>query len=223
MSTYFLSVHIIAGTLSLVAGAASLITSKGSYWHRKAGNLFCVSMVIMSVLGVYASFDGQILIDILGGSLAFYLVTTSWLTVIRSAATATRGDIILLVLAIVISSAYLTLAVDAYYSEDGLRDGFSFGVYLFFGSICSLAALGDWRMISSGGVSGQQRISRHLWRMCFALFIATASLFLGQAQVFPEAIQGSAILFAPVLLVLIIMLFWMVKLAWGNKASVTKV
>jgi hypothetical protein len=45
-----------------------------------------------------------------------------------------------------------------------------------------LAAGGDVRMLLRGGVVGSTRIARHLWRMCFGLFIATGSFFLGPAN-----------------------------------------
>ena len=51
---------------------------------------------------------------------------------------------------------------------------------LFLGSVAVLAAAGDVRMLVRGGVFGAQRVARHLWRMCFGLFIATGS-FLGTA------------------------------------------
>jgi hypothetical protein len=41
-------------------------------------------------------------------------------------------------------------------------------------------------MLASGRISDRQRITRHLWRMCFGLFIATGSFFLGQQAVFPR-------------------------------------
>jgi len=53
---------------------------------------------------------------------------------------------------------------------------------------------------------------RHLWRMCFALFIATGSFFLGQAKVFPEELRIFPILAAPVLLVLLAMVYWWVRM-----------
>jgi hypothetical protein len=50
------------------------------------------------------------------------------------------------------------------------------------GSVCLLAALGDIRMLVRGGVLGTKRIARHLWRMCFGLFIAAGSFFLGPSN-----------------------------------------
>jgi hypothetical protein len=41
--------------------------------------------------------------------------------------------------------------------------------------VCLLAGVGDLKTILRKKLSAVQRISRHLWRMCFAFFIATGS------------------------------------------------
>ncbi|MEX2284854.1 MAG: hypothetical protein WEE89_20370 [Gemmatimonadota bacterium] len=45
--------------------------------------------------------------------------------------------------------------------------------------------------------------------MCFALFIAALSFFIGQAQVFPKPIRIPALLALPVLAVLVAMFYWL--------------
>jgi hypothetical protein len=52
----------------------------------------------------------------------------------------------------------------------------------FMGSVMLLAAAGDVRMLVRGAVFGPKRIARHLWRMCFGLFIAAGSFFLGPSN-----------------------------------------
>jgi hypothetical protein len=52
----------------------------------------------------------------------------------------------------------------------------------FMGSVMLLAGAGDVRMLVRGGVFGAKRIARHLWRMCFGLFIAAGSFFLGPSN-----------------------------------------
>ena len=75
-----------------------------------------------------------------------------------------------------------------------------------------LAAAGDVRMLLRGGVFGAQRIVRHLWRMCFGLFIATGSFFLGQgSKVFPAFILKTNVLFIPAILPLILLIFWLFR------------
>jgi hypothetical protein len=81
----------------------------------------------------------------------------------------------------------------------------------FFGGVALLAALGDVRMILIGGLQGAQRIARHLWRMCFSLFIASGSFFLGQAKVFPKPIRILPLLVIPALLPLVLMLCWLAR------------
>jgi hypothetical protein len=86
-----------------------------------------------------------------------------------------------------------------------------------FGTIALLAALGDSRMMRAGGIDGARRIARHLWRMCLAMFIATASFFLGQPKVFPRALVKSGLLAIPVLLVLVLMFYWLARVRFTQR------
>jgi hypothetical protein len=85
----------------------------------------------------------------------------------------------------------------------------------FMGTVVLLAAAGDVRMIGRD-ISGTQRIARHLWRMCFGWFIATGSFFLGQQQVFPVWLRGSAVLLVPALLPLMLLIFWLIRVRFTN-------
>ncbi len=62
-----------------------------------------------------------------------------------------------------------------------------------------------------GGLAGAQRLTRHLWRMCVAMFMATASFFLGQAKLFPPGVRQSGVLALPVLLVIGALVYWLVR------------
>src|SRR5262250_3774173 len=72
-------------------------------------------------------------------------------------------------------------------------------------------------MLLRGGVLGTKRIARHLWRMCFGLFIATGSFFLGQgSKVFPAFIIESNVLFVPAILPLFLLIFWLIRVRSTN-------
>lgn len=71
-------------------------------------------------------------------------------------------------------------------------------------------------MLIGGRVTGLKRIVRHLWRMCFGLFVATGSFFLGQQQVFPSFVRGSSVLFVPAILPLVLMIFWLIRVRFKN-------
>ncbi len=106
----------------------------------------------------------------------------------------------------------IQLGLESLRYGDGTIDGQPAFVAIAFGTVALVAALLDLRMILAGGIKGAHRLARHLWRMCFALFLAAASFFLGQAQVFPEAVRQPALLAAPVVLVLVIMLYYLIRL-----------
>jgi hypothetical protein len=100
----------------------------------------------------------------------------------------------------------LTYALEAAMSPTGHKYGYSPGPYIFLGSVALLATVGDIRMLVRGGISGTQRIARHLWRMCFAFFIATASIFLARQQIFPVVMRKTGALYFLSLLPLILII-----------------
>ena len=91
-----------------------------------------------------------------------------------------------------VGAGMVTFGVEAARSETGLKFGYPAVLYFIWGSVALPSAAGDVRMLVRGGVFGAQRIVRHLWRMCFALFIA------------PASIPG----FVPAFLPLLLLIFW---------------
>ena len=77
-----LPIHIAAGTLSVLAGAAALVLRKGERAHRTAGSVFLVSMLVMAST---AAALGRDVGNFIAGGLTIYMVTTGWMT-------ARRGD-----------------------------------------------------------------------------------------------------------------------------------
>ena len=80
-----------------------------------------------------------------------------------------------------------------------------------FGVVALLGSAGDRRMIRAGGLRGAPRLVRHLWRMCFALFIASIAFYLGPGRV-PEALRIPALLAGAVLVPIVAMLYWLWRL-----------
>lgn len=208
--------HISMGAVGLLSGAAALSFRKGSRLHRAAGNIFFPSMLIMSAIGAYGSLYVPEMISVVAGVLTFYLVATAWMTVMRKEGETGLFEFGAVLVALAVAAAGFIFGLEAANSETGLKDGFPAGPHFFFGAVALLAAALDIRMILRGGVFGAQRIVRHLWRMCFALFIAAASLFLGQPQVFPESIRETQILYAPVIVVVVLMVFWLFRVLFTN-------
>ena len=102
----------------------------------------------------------------------------------------------------------------------------------FMGSVCLLAAAGDVRMLVGRGVSGAKRIARHLWRMCFGLFIAAGSFFMGPSnrplrllsavgvgKHLSPAFFSMSLYLVLTLLPLILLIFWVVRVRFTNAYS----
>ncbi len=215
--------HICMGAISLFSGAAALSFRKGELWHIRFGTIFFGSMLGMSASGAVLAFVKWERINIVVGVLTFYLVATAWATVKRDEGEIGFFEFVACPIALAVGIWGLTLGVETLNSELGYIDGevIPAGAYFFFGSMAILAGLLDVKMFIRKGVFGKHRIARHLWRMCFALLIATASFFLGQSQVFPESIQDSLVIAAPVILVLILLFFWLIRVrftSWYKEA-----
>ena len=116
-----------------------------------------------------------------------------------------------LLLAIAIGATSFTFAFEAV-ANGGTRKGMPAFPFFLFGVPALFAVIGDIRVIRSGARKGASRLVRHLWRMCFALFIGAISFFIGQAEVFPEPIRIRPLLALPVLAVLVTMFFWLWRL-----------
>ena len=71
-------------------------------------------------------------------------------------------------------------------------------------------------MLLRGSISATQRLARHLWRMCFALFVAAASIFLARQQVFPALFRKTGVLFFLSFLPLILLIFWLIRVRFAN-------
>jgi uncharacterized membrane protein len=205
-----LLLHILAGSLALACGYVALYAAKGSTVHRKSGLAFVYAMLTMALLGaMIAAVRGVApAINVPAAVLSSYLVITA-LTTIRPLAAGSRWlDVGAMLVALAVGLTDLTFGFEAL-ASGGRRNGMPAFPFFMFGVVGLLASVGDLRVIRSGPLRGAPRLARHLWRMCFALFIAALSFFIGQAQVIPEPIRLRGLLALPVLAVLVTMLYWL--------------
>jgi len=211
MNLTLLPIHIIAGVMGLVSGTVALSASKGGKLHRKSGMIFVYSMLVMSSMGALMAAMKPERISIIAGMLTFYLVATALLTVRRRAEELRWMGVCAMVVALAISLLSITFGVAGLNSLTGNLDRLPPTLGFIFGGVALLAALGDARMLLSRSLPWTQRIARHLWRMCFALWIAAGSFFLGQSDQFPEALRIMPLLCTPVLLVMLLMIYWLAR------------
>jgi hypothetical protein len=206
-----LILHIAAGSLALISGYVALYAAKGARVHRGSGAVFVYAMLAMSFFGMAIAAGRGVApaINIPAALLCSYLVVTG-LTTLRPAGAATRWlNAGALLVAMGVSLSSLTFGIQAV-ANGGMRNGMPAFPFFMFGIVALLGGAGDLRMLRAGvPPRGGARIARHLWRMCFALFIAAMSFFLGQADEFPEALRIPLLLAVPVLAPVVSMAYWL--------------
>jgi uncharacterized membrane protein len=221
--------HICAGTFGLLSGTAAICFRKGSRRHVLAGRVFVASMLTMAVLAVYLAVVRHQPSNISGGIFTFYLIVTALLTARRRNGETSRFDWFVLLIPLVLGGLTWTNGLRVVLSGASSQDGVPVGMTFFLGSVMLLAATGDARMLLGGGVRGAKRIARHLWRMCFGLFIAAGSFFMGPSnrplrllsavglgQHLSPALFGTTLYLILTLLPLVLLIFWLVRVRFAS-------
>jgi uncharacterized membrane protein len=210
--------HITAGLVVIVSGAFALFSTKGSPLHRGAGRVFFFAMATLTGTGlIAATFVHPNRGNVVASMVTFYLVATAYLTVKRDVVAARGWYVALTLLGFFAGLRALALGVMA--ARAGQLDQFPPAAFFMFALIALAAASLDVRLLVAGQIKGAQRLVRHLWRMGMAYWIATASLFLGQAKFFPAPMRASGVLFVPVLLVAGTTLYYLVRTLRGRKPA----
>jgi uncharacterized membrane protein len=206
-----LVLHICAGTLGFVSGAVAMSLRKGSRRHALAGDVFVVTMLTMAASGAYMALMKSQMGNFLGGVFTFYLVATAWWTAKRTEGKTDSADWIALLCVSAVVIGNLIYGIEAARSATGMKGGYPAPIYFFGGTVALIAAIGDIRLLMGRGISGTQRIARHLWRMCYALFVASGSIFLARAHLFPADLRRTGILFILSFMPLALMIFWLIR------------
>jgi hypothetical protein len=168
--------------------------------------LFVYAMVTMSLSGALmeALNTWRISVNAVAGLVTFYFVTTALFTVRPRHQQSRRIDAIAMLFGLIVAMFAFRAGFEM------LNGGRPEAVPCFiFGILGLLASVGDIRMMRARGIQGPRRIARHLWRMCFGMWVAAASFFWGPPNRVPEVIRIPALQAVAVLLPIFAMLYWL--------------
>jgi uncharacterized membrane protein len=206
-----LLIHVAAGALGLLSGYVALYVSKGRAAHRRSGILFVYVMMTMAATGVVISATQGVApaINVPSGLLVVYLVITSLMTVRPHTGKGRWIEAASAPMAFGIAFVCGALAVLSL-SKGGGEAGLAYPL-LLFGGVASAAGVGDLRARKRGPLQGAARLKRHLWRMCFGLFIASIAFYLGPDRL-PASLRSPAFRAAGVLTPIAAMGYWLWRL-----------
>ncbi|MGQ0659710.1 DUF2306 domain-containing protein [Sphingosinicella sp.] len=206
-----MAIHIAAGLLALPSGTVAVGARKGGRLHARAGTVFFGSMVVLGVTAAMLEPFRDPPGSPIAGLFVLYFIATSWVAARRRDGTTGKFEIIACAAALGLAAL---IAWDAFTGTSDTPAGR--GPLFAAAGLCLLAGLLDLNAILRRRLTPAQRIARHLWRMCFAFFIATGSFFLGQQDVLPAAVRGSPVLFVLAFAPFAVMAFWLVRLRFAK-------
>jgi len=221
-----LPIHIVAGGLAIILGAVALAARKGATLHRRSGLLFVYAMLTMGISGsILALRQSLTNANVLGGFMSAYFVITA-LTTVRPVSAWTRWlNSVALLVAIALALIEIGLGLKAFTSPRGTINGVPFFMLFFLATVTTLAAAGDVRLMRSGALRAGPRLARHLWRMCFALFIAAGSFFSIRARVakiLPEPFTTPTMRALPIALVFAAMFYWLWRVRGRRRPALAR-
>ncbi|HYH06507.1 MAG TPA: hypothetical protein VEK11_05525 [Thermoanaerobaculia bacterium] len=214
-----LPVHVVAGGLAVIFGFTALFVKKGGTIHRRSGMLFVYAMLVMGITASILEFvRNAAATNVVAALMSLYFVGTA-LTTVRPPSRWTRATN---VAALTVAAGLACIAFIGGVrgvGNPGLSPGGvpfrTIGVMSFvLATVLLLAAIGDVRVMRSGAPRGASRLARHLWRMCFALFIAAGSFFSIRervAKVLPEPLTTGWMRALPILVLFGAMFYWLWK------------
>jgi hypothetical protein len=210
-----MGVHIGAGLLALPAGALAVAARKGGRLHARAGTIFFGAMLVLGVTAaVLEPYRTPTPGSPIGGIVVCYFVATSWMAARRRDGRPGRFEYVACAAALGLGALMLYGAFTGAGSTPVGR-----GPVFAVSGLVLLAGLLDLNAILRAPLSTSQRLARHLWRMCFAFFIATGSFFLGQQDVLPATVRGSPLLFILAFAPFAVMAFWLVRIRFPRAVA----
>ena len=207
-----MAIHIAAGMNALLAGTVAAAARKGGHLHARAGTFFFASMLVLGITAaILEPFRSPEPGSPVGGIIVCYFVVTAWVAARRSDGITGRFEIGACAAALTMAALIVWGAITGASTPAGS------GPVFVFAGICLVAGLLDLNAALRRKLTPAQRVARHLWRMCFAFFVATGSFFLGQQDLMPAAVRGSPILFALAFAPFVLMVFWLVRVRFGKR------
>lgn len=212
-----LPIHIAAGGLAIVLGAVALSVKKGGTIHRRSGLLFVYAMLIMAAsASILSLLKGRADGNVLASVLTVYFVGTA-LTTVRPVSSWTRRiNAAALMVAVVLAAGCAVNGARMIGTPgrdlNGVPNQTAGMMSLIISVLLVMAAAGDVRIVRSGTPRGGRRLARHLWRMCFALFIAAGSFFSLRervAQILPAPFTTGPMRALPIVLLFGAMFYWL--------------
>lgn len=205
-----LALHIIAGSISVLAAFVATLTkirNVNHKWHVYSGQVFFWGMLVIFLTAIAMSFLNSNIPLFAIAIFSFYMALSGFRYAKNRKAVPSTQDYVYSLTMLVVGVAMIVYGAIMFRQSEGLTV-----ILIIFGAIGGWAGWEDFSALRKGGLKGKERIAQHLNRMLGGT-IATITAVVVTNFSFPAA--PWLLWLAPTFLITPIIVIWTRKIRAG--------
>ena len=207
---YLLFIHILAGSISLMAAALAVVSSKGKKTHILAGRTYFWGMAIIFLTATPMSLASSNVFLFLIAIFSFYLAYAGMRFARNRTGTANLVDWVAIALMILSGMVMWFLAIFYFMNSNS-----QYITLTVFGFIAISLGYTDFRSYRNKSAIGKQRIARHLTNMLAGTIAVITAVLVTNVNIEPVFILW----ILPTIIITPMIFWWNRKILGVNKAN----
>ena len=207
---YLLFIHILAGSISLMAAALAVVSSKGKKTHILAGRTYFWGMAIIFLTAIPMSIASSNVFLFLIAIFSFYLAYAGMRFARNRTGTANFFDWVAIGLMVLSGMVMWVLAIFYFMNSNS-----QYITLTVFGFIAISLGYTDFRSYGNKSAIGKQRIARHLTNMLAGTIAVITAVLVTNVHI--ESVFILWIL--PTIIITPIIFWWNTKILGVNNAN----
>ena len=207
---YLLFIHILAGSISLVAAAFAVVSSKGKKVHILAGRTYFWGMAVIFLTAIPMSIASSNVFLFLIAIFSFYLAYAGMRFARNRTGTANFFDWVAIGLMVLSGVIMLFLATNYFMNSNS-----QYITLTVFGFIAISLGYADFKSYRKKYAIGKQRIARHLTNMLAGTIAVITAVLVTNIHIDPVFILW----ILPTIIITPIIFWWNRKILGVNRAN----
>ena len=207
---YLLFIHILAGSISLVAAASAVVLSKGKKAHILAGRTYFWGMAVIFLTAIPMSIASSNVFLFLIAIFSFYLAYAGMRFARNRTGIANFFDWVAIGLMVLSGVIMLFLATNYFMNSNS-----QYITLTVFGFIAISLGYADFKSYRNKSAIGKQRIARHLTNMLAGTIAVITAVLVTNINIEPVFILW----ILPTIIITPIIFWWNRKIVSENKAN----
>ena len=207
---YLLSIHILAGSISLIAAGFAVLSSKGKKAHILAGRTYFWGMAVIFLTAIPMSIASSNVFLFLIAIFSFYLAYAGMRFARNRTGTANFFDWVAIGL-MVLSGVIMLFLATKYFMDSNSQ----YITLTVFGFIAISLGYADFKSYRNKSAIGKQRIARHLTNMLAGTIAVITAVLVTNINIEPVFILW----ILPTIIITPIIFWWNRKILGVNRAN----